>query len=125
MAEPKRQIPNAFERGPDRARGIGRDSLPPEKGPFHPFSRILAMAIGGALSLLSTLFRGAWGWTAAITGGALVKRGVTGQRTGDTLRSAIAKPPEAVSVRPRSSDPGALVAEDRPLSSRRGGAEPA
>jgi hypothetical protein len=58
-----------------------RFSAPPESKPttaFDPLSRIFAMAIGGALSLASTLMRGAWGWTAALAGGALVRRGVTG-----------------------------------------------
>jgi hypothetical protein len=57
-------------------------SAPPESKPttaFDPLSRIFAMAIGGALSLASTLMRGAWGWTAALAGGALVRRGVTGR----------------------------------------------
>lgn len=74
------------------------------------------MAFGGALSLVATLFRGAFGWTAAIAGSALVKRGVTGEKRGRALRHEVGEGPR--SARPRSSDPGALAPEDRPLSTR-------
>jgi len=49
-----------------------------------PVGRVASMALGGALSLLSTWLRGAWGWTAALAGGALVKGGVTGQPSRST-----------------------------------------
>jgi hypothetical protein len=73
------------------------------------------MAIGGALSLLSTWLRGAWGWTAALAGGALVKGGVTGQPSRNTVSAFASSARLGLhdAVRPRNSDPGATHDPDR------------
>ncbi|MBL9022781.1 MAG: hypothetical protein JNL21_11320 [Myxococcales bacterium] len=97
-------------------RPAGRQRLPTERPAAHPISRLLAMAFGGALSLIATLFRGAIGWTAAITGSALVKRGVTGEKRPKTGGQEAEREPTV--ARPRSSDPGALAPTDRPLESK-------
>jgi hypothetical protein len=82
---------------------------------FDPASRVVAMAVGGALSLASTLLRGAWGWTAAVAGGALVKRGVTGHAkvsTPDGMRNSL-YPEFRDGNSPVASNPGSLHGSDR------------